>query len=111
MSTGKPTVSESSSKKGSKRTRGRPRRFDSAEMAYLTAIAWPDLKSHRGQQDPMYATRAIQVLNYDPAFAWICSSQTEIMSGTGRFRFTILAGLGRIEDDEELKQAAAVLCD
>jgi hypothetical protein len=78
-------------------------------MAQL-AILFPGLSTQRSRQDMAYCFRALAVLNDDPAFAWLYATKQTILQRTSRMKSTILAALGRIEDEAELREAAALVC-
>jgi hypothetical protein len=102
-------ISEDGSDNPGKRGRGRPRLFDCPENAAALRM-FPDVKTRRGQMNKLYFLRALQVLDYAPDYAWLCPSQAEVRAGVC-MRVTIMAELGRIEDDDTLRAVAADLCE
>ena len=83
--------------------RGRPSKFTKEERDWMRKL-WFD-RGPRSLNDHHYGARAGALLMHDPRFRWLCDPEE------GRLRGTILAQLGRIEDDEDLREAALALCE
>jgi hypothetical protein len=109
VSQSKDAISETVSENAPKRKRGRPAVYDASDMATLECL-FPDVTTVRGRQNRARMTRALRVLNYGPAFYWLVSNEDEISKREGCFRTTILAELGRIENDDDLRAAAQQIC-
>ena len=108
----KPRISEAASK--NRRRRGRPRVL---APEYLQALQhlFPDIQSRRHLQDVACRQRALALLTDDPACRWLCdpeAMQRGQPSGPLQksWRPGILAELGRIPDDEDLKALAGEIC-
>lgn len=86
--------------------RGRPRLIPADAQAALQMVAG-EAKSERSRQNCFYALRAIQVLGEDPRFKWLAD---RARAHENAWRPTILAELGRIWDEETLRDAAAMIC-
>ncbi len=101
-------ISEMSSEKPN---RGRPRVIpDDATIRLFVGGFSPGVTTERGRQNAFYALRALAALSREkndegkpPPFAWLAAGD--------RARKTILAELGRIDDDRLLVSAAQHLCD
>jgi hypothetical protein len=98
-------ISEAASEK---RKRGRPAVFDE-EYLRIHRSAFPGL-SRRGMLNACYRTRAINLLEDHPEFAWLVDPEAMKRGEPGAWQPDILAELGRIEDDELLAFQALVLC-
>jgi hypothetical protein len=55
-------------------------------------------------------TRAIRVLDYEPEFCWLVGTPEEINAGKKVFHNSILTELGRIKDDDNLRDTARQIC-
>jgi hypothetical protein len=88
--------------------RGRPPAFE-AELVELYRRTFPQAKG-RSLMNRVYQGNALSVLKNDPAFHWLTSNKAEIDDGTGSMRSAILYELGRIEDADELRNVATMLC-
>jgi hypothetical protein len=100
-------ISETASEK---RQRGRPPIFTLEYRASIQAI-YPDVKKHRGITDCMYRTRAFSLLVDDARFSWVADPATVMAGGDGGWKPSILTELGRIWDEEELKEIALTVCE
>ena len=101
-------VSENVSKK-----QGRSRLIDELSAAGI-AYCKPTLSTARGKQNLFYAFRAIRIIEYQQqqeSFEWLVSTRDKIWAGAGKYRWTILAELGRIDDPDDLIEWAGILCD
>jgi hypothetical protein len=94
--------------RGRRRKRGRPKVVD--PDGWLRPL-WPDVTTDRGLANRWYQARALCCLNYEPAFAWLVSNEEAIRAGHGKIRATIVGELGRIEDEQVMRQAAARICE
>jgi len=92
--------------RGRPRGRGRPSRFADWEFAINTTTSGPHSK--RGQQNTVYASRAIEILKYNDIkkFDFLFRSK----SGKTKPKMTVLAELGRI-DAKLLPMMAKTICD
>lgn len=92
--------------RGRPRGRGRPSIFADWEVAINTTTSGPHSK--RGQQNIVYATRAIEILKYNglEKFDFLFRSK----SGKTKPKMTILAELGRI-NAKQLPMMAKTICD
>jgi hypothetical protein len=104
-----PDVSESFSEIQPGPKRGRPRAFDKAEVDNVRTL-FPEVTSERGQVNRCYGIKALVVLNYAEPYQWLTSTPELINAGRGKIRFTLLAELGRIGDEDLLRRAAAEVC-
>jgi len=93
------TLSETSSKKG------RPRLLTGEALHFLKA-QYPEIKTTRGLQNKRYELRAFGLLRDapPPGFDYLFDLERD------HIRSSVLAELGRIEDDEQLLDTAAWLC-
>jgi hypothetical protein len=107
---GKDNISEAASQKPAPKKRGRPPAYTPERMRWIKNL-FPDITTVRGRQNRANSMRAFGVLADDPAFEWLVSSRQAVMEGTGRLRKTALAELRRIGDDDELREAAALVCE
>src|SRR4051794_40519565 len=101
---------EAASENTQKRKRRRPLRFSEEELA-LVRFCSPDTKTHRHMQNVAYRQRALHYLSQDQQFAWLCDEKAMMEGEAQAWRPGILAELGRIPDTEEMKRAAAQLCE
>lgn len=86
-------------KAGSSQTRT----MDKALERFLRSL-YPEVKSARGLQEKERQTRAVLLVMDRPDFRWLFDPQA------GTSRNTILAELGRIEDDRLLLEMAGEIC-
>ena len=93
-----------------KRKRGRPSSFADWEKSFAKS-AGLDVHTDRGLANICYQQRAIHVLLNDPKCLWLGVDEKAIMAGTMQMRRTIMQELGRIADDDELRQVAAKICE
>lgn len=66
-----------------------------------------DAKTERSRQNRFYALRAIQVVGGDPRFTWLAD---RARAHENAWRPTILAELGRIGNDQTLRDVVAMIC-
>ncbi len=88
----------------SKKKRGRPRVIDDAPLQII-ADHTPNIKTHRGRQELVYAFRAVTDLAKDKRFDWLTDEEHPIK------KKGILSELGRIENEEDLKAVALQICE
>jgi hypothetical protein len=74
------------------------------EMVHAVA---PHVRSERGKQNVFYWTRAVDALIDDDRFAWLCSRNT---ASTGAWKTSILAELGRFQDEDDIRFLAQRIC-
>jgi hypothetical protein len=101
------TISETVSKKPA---RGRPRKF-SLESVRHWKSAFPEINTERGLQDLIYVARAQKLLRNNPAYKWIVDPIPATLGQRKAFKKTILSALGRIDDDDGLREAAKAICE
>jgi hypothetical protein len=97
--------------------RGRPLVIPGQTRALYEAYGlFVEIGTERGRQDVYYRQRAIHVLRItdreaSAPFRWL--ADIELMKGASRngWRRTILAALGRIDDDDQLRETALVICE
>jgi hypothetical protein len=70
-----------------------------------------EITTERGLQDRARCIRAMGVLGKAPAYYWLIPTPDEMQANARRLRFTVLAELGRVEDDGDLKEWAKLLCE
>ena len=92
----------------SKKKRGRPKLLDDSHLALVRYAT--DAKTTRHQQNVHYSLRAIGMLSNDPRFKWLCDGKAMMKGAQHSYRPTILAELGRIENDDDLKAVALRIC-
>jgi hypothetical protein len=92
--------------------RGRPKVFSDDYMRLNEAAGlFLDVKSTRGRQDIAYRLCAVHVLGDDPErFGWLCDLEGMERGEKKAWKPTILSELGRIPNDEELKEVASEIC-
>jgi hypothetical protein len=88
--------------------RGRPVKFSPERLA-ITSFSAPDVKTIRGKQNNLLLLRAMNVIGDD--FPWLCDKGKIDRCETNALRVTILAELGRIDDDDVLRRIAGQICD
>jgi hypothetical protein len=99
---------ENISKNTPPKKRGRPPTIPAWELRLNRDVY--ERRSPRHLNNTVYKTRAIHLVHHDPRFAWLCSDEATIMQGKGHMRHTILAELGRIEDEAAREAMALYLC-
>jgi hypothetical protein len=99
-----------------KRGRGRPKKFDDHFLIHATAeAAMTDRgpKTWRGHQNHFYQQRALTVLRQDKEnlqnYLWLADVRDEVFNKV--FKRTILAELGRLDDDWTIICYARELCE
>lgn len=105
-----------------KRRRGRPDLFDrgfpddpeaAARMRSFREQLYPNM-SARNRANYHYAVRTQSLLTDDkhkPIAPWVSYFWGDRPDGTSRYRLTIMAELGRIEDDEMVITVAKLVAD
>lgn len=109
MKQARKAISETASENSAHRKRGRPAVY--SEQQLNLARQYSDASTVRGKQNFLYMTRAIRVLDYDPAFCWLVGTREEINAGKKVFHNSILTELGRIKDDDNLRDIARQICE
>jgi hypothetical protein len=68
---------------------------------------YPDVRTDRTLVNRLYSDRALSVLGdgHKPEFLWLADAKTD------RFKHTILTELGRVDEDEEIRDLAMELCE
>jgi hypothetical protein len=97
-------ISENFSKK-----RGRPRLLEPGILKVVSAAT--DAHSLRHKQDVHYRLRALGVLLDDSRFIWLCDGERMRAGLSHSYRPTILAALGRIADEADMRDVALELCE
>lgn len=93
---------------------GRPRVL-APEYEQALQQLFPDVQSHRHLQNVACRQRALVLLSDDPAYRWLCDPEAmqqgkRLSPSQKAWRPTILAELGRIPDDQDLKAMAGRIC-
>jgi hypothetical protein len=89
------------SKKTRKKAKSPPK--DKALQRFLRRL-YPEVKTDRGLRQKQHQTRAVVLVMDEPEFRWLFDAET------GTCRNTILAELGRIQNDELLLEMAREVC-
>jgi hypothetical protein len=106
------TISENSSEKP-RRGRGRPRAFDAnVENAYWGIGLLQDGQTRRNHLNVLWFAHGLAVLrrNDEPLFRYLFGDVKEVGSKMFR-RKTVIAELGRIEDEAEMLAVARDICE
>lgn len=86
--------------------RGRPYLlFDDANDKREWMKVNDDVRSERTVVNRVYYWHALSVLGDGPEFLWLADAKAS------RFKHTILTELGRVDDDQELRDLARHLCE
>jgi hypothetical protein len=101
-------ITEKFSKNTPPRKRGRPPKLPAWERALSRQGS--EGKSARCRNNILYQTRVVSWAADDPRFEWLSSDSATILQGRGHMRSTILAELGRIEDEHDREALALYLC-
>ena len=101
---------ESGSENPIRRGRGRPVKMVPEEFAICHTM-FPDIKTRRGQQNVIYRLRAMNILKKDSRFRWLIDPQGAMQGKAGSWQPSILAELGRFEDDEAMLSVALRICE
>jgi hypothetical protein len=109
MKQARKAISETASENPAHRKRGRPAVYSEQQMNL--ARQYSDASTVRGKQNFLYMTRAIRVLDYDPEFCWLVGTREEINAGKKVFHNSILTELGRIKDEDTLRDIARRICE
>ena len=88
----------------SKKKRGRPQAIGDATLRII-ADQRPHIKTRRGRQEMVYASRAAGGLMADKRFVWLTDEKDPLK------KKSILSELGRIENEEDLKAVALQICE
>ena len=97
-------ITETVSKK-----RGRPAKYSAVMLQQMSNLA--DGQSRRCHQNWLNMGSAVDALGPDGDFAWISPARAEVMAGTANMRITILQHLGRLCDEDLIRETARVICD
>jgi hypothetical protein len=101
---------ESASESRPDQKRGRPPVLSAEDLAIVRNLA-PEATSLRSQYNRIYLLRAIRVLDNDPKFRWLLDAHDALLRGEGEIRqYSILTALGQIEDPDDLRQLALLVC-
>lgn len=100
------TISEEASKK----RRGRPRAFTPQWLKILRDM-FPDITTERGMQERAYQLQAHTVLKSDPTCRWLIDEEGISAGKPNSYRPSILAALGRIEDEDDMRAIARRICE
>jgi hypothetical protein len=107
---GEPAISETVSEKPGGPRRGRPPVMGKASGEWVDMV-FPEVRTQRGKHNHFYGWRAVKLLRkHHPRYGWLVGTEEEIRDGVRGDRLTILAELGRIEDDDYLLLVAADIC-
>lgn len=101
---------EAASENPGRRKRGRPKVHPEVVMSYLGALH-PEVRTERHRSNIAYRFRAIRVLKDDPAFTWLCDYAAMARGDDGAWKPGILAELGRVEDEQDMRSLARQLCE
>jgi hypothetical protein len=103
-SSGGTVITEDSSEKTVRpqKRRGRPASYS---PSLLHEVMNQKECSRRGAQSYLQACSALFLLNREPQYAWLIGPQ-----GKGPWRWSLLGELGRIDDEDEMRKAAAAMC-
>jgi hypothetical protein len=74
----------------------------------LAGEAFKETKTERGLQGRAWAMNALAALNGGPT-SWLFPGYDEVIAGKAKFSFRIMEALGRLEDEDEIRSAAAGL--
>jgi hypothetical protein len=94
--------------------RGRPRVIPADwERALTPTGIFIDCNSDRAKQNIFYRSQALRVLGYgkDPMFSWLADIEGMRTNEPKSLRSSILAELGRIQDEETLRAVALQICE
>jgi hypothetical protein len=75
-------------------------------------MLFPDITTRRGLHNIHYQTRALEFVHAldDERLRWLSDTTEEIMAGRGKMRRAILQELGRVENDDDMREIALELC-
>lgn len=92
--------------------RGRPSVFSREEYDLVSCYS-PEVRTRRGRQNRLYMHRAMGALGdgEDDRFHWLHPPREAVMKRGARLRKRILSELGRIDDDDDLREMALVICE
>lgn len=83
----KSRISETVSEIRPKPKGGRPSDHDPDLWRFMESN-FPEVRSRRGRLNLMYQTRAVRLLNDDPAFAWVCDGKAMMENKPNAYRPT-----------------------
>ncbi len=93
-----------------RRERGRPAKMTPEQVAICDSM-FPEVKTRRGQQNIIYRLRAMSILREDSRFLWLIDPEKAIQGKPGSWRPSILAELGRLEDQDAMRAVALRICE
>lgn len=93
-----------------KKKRGRPPVFSPEYRAAMGELFY-EVRTHRGMSEIMYRQRAYGFLIDDARFSWLADRRKIEEKGRRGMKSSILAALGRITDEAELKAVALRICE
>ena len=102
------TISEAASEMKPKR--GRPRGVSREYVETMRPILSIVPESDRSVQNFSYLSRAVRILDGAPGLEWLLGAHAEGGSCGAKWRRTLLAELGRIAGEEDIKEWATILC-
>jgi hypothetical protein len=94
-----------------KSKRGRPRLLVGWKKELVKDCG---IHTERGRQNTFYQARATGLLQNDPRFSWLANGKAAWNTENpdyNPYKVGILQELGRIQDDNELREVALFLCD
>ena len=94
----------------SEKKRGRPPVFSEEYRRGMSNLV-PEVKTYRGMSEVMYRQRASSLLRQDSRFLWLADFKKADAGVPGAVKWSILAALGRIPNDETLKAVALRICE
>jgi|SRR5579884_2719887 len=109
MKQARKAISETASENPAHRKRGRQAVYSEQQMNL--ARQYSHASTVRGKQNFLCMTRAIEVLDYDPEFCWLVGTHEGINAGKKVFHNSILTELGRIKDEDTLRDIARQICE
>lgn len=74
-------------------------------------VTGADVRTERGRLDVYFTKHAIDALGNDPRFWWLYDEEKLKKGTSGDFKRDILSELGRFEDGDLLRFAAARICE
>lgn len=107
---------ENDSQNVEKRRRGRPRLklfTPEAEAMYEACGVFDGVRTTRTRQNLMYRQRAMDVLGVlkDERFKWLFDVAKVQADEPNAMRHSVLVELGRIKDEDEMREVALYLCE
>jgi len=78
---------------------------------FIDMLTNGEVRTARGKQNIYYRQRATLILMNDARFAWLCDREKMTQGAPGAWRPGILAELGRVRDEKQIREWAELLCD